>query len=233
MARQDDLTKGEQYAELARLYGKLAAECLFRGQWTYETPEWFDHRLHLLDPVKHFNDFWTASADNVISVMPLDGTLLDLCCGDGFYDYHFYRHRCSLIVAVDNNSDALGYARQFHSDPVITYVEANVLQLDTTDMYDTILIRGAIEHFEESTQQYLFQFAHDHLKPGGWFCGDTPAKRVGPGMPDKMLDAHEHEWADEGEMITALKQSVFTASRCRTRTLVCRNRTTLFWKCQK
>lgn len=92
-----ELIVGEYFAKIASIIGKLASEYLLKAQWGYGEPEWFDHRHHILYPEKHFNDFWTASSDNVIKYLPVGGKLLDLCSGDGFYDYYFYRKRASVI----------------------------------------------------------------------------------------------------------------------------------------
>jgi SAM-dependent methyltransferase len=218
---------GEHFAALSRAYGQIAAAHLFRSEWCYVEPEWFDHRLHLLDPETHFNDFWTASSDNVISVLPLGGRLLDLCSGDGFYDYWFYRHRAQ-IVGIEKNQAVFDFACLHHGDMSISYELADVLTYQPKpEHFDTVVIRGAIEHFTRDDQQRIFRKAWTALKEGGWFCGDTPAKR---GEETKALEAHEYEWRDEQEMREELS-CVFKVVECRT--LISRNRTTLLWKCQK
>jgi SAM-dependent methyltransferase len=225
---RSDAQIGELFARMATDCGKVAAAYLFRSQWAYNEPEWFDHRLHLLDPDEHFNDFWTASADNVIRVLPLGGRLLDLCSGDGFYDYWFYRYRAS-VLAIERNAEVIALAAKHHAHPKIEYVDADILTYAyPAEAFDTVVIRGAIEHFSETDQQRIFQIARDALKPGGYFCGDTPAKR---GNETKALGAHEYEWADEPEMRRMLR-SIFAEDSIETSTLVSENRTTLFWRCR-
>jgi SAM-dependent methyltransferase len=225
--REIDTLIGERMARLSMLCGKVAAARLFRAEWGYVEPEWFDHRLHLLDPETHFNDFWTASSDNVISVLPLGGRLLDLCSGDGFYDYRFYKHRAE-VVAIEKNKEVYEFACKHHGDIAITYILDDVLTYQPKpETFDTVVIRGAIEHFNRENQQHIFRKAWTALKEGGWFCGDTPAKR---GEELKALDAHEYEWRDEAEMRRELS-CVFKIIECRT--LISTNRTTLLWKCQK
>lgn len=227
--RHRDNLVGEVLAEVTKTAGKVAAAYLFRAEWLYQEPEWFDHRLHVLDPEEHWNDFWTASSDNCNAVLPLGGKLLDLCSGDGFYDYWFYRYRASKIIAVERNHEVFEFAVKHHSDPRITYVEEDILKLNPApDSFDVVIIRGAIEHFSQRDQQLVFELARNVLKPGGYFCGDTPAKRG----TSVMLGAHEYEWADEIEMREHLGR-VFDQGRIMTRTMVSELRTTLIWQCQK
>ncbi|ETR65666.1 MAG: hypothetical protein OMM_13898 [Candidatus Magnetoglobus multicellularis str. Araruama] len=93
--------------------------------------------------------------------------------------------------------------------------------------YDVVFIRSAIEHFSQENQGKIFQKAKLALKPGGWFCGDTPAN---PSKgPSKQLSAHENEWADENEMRNELGK-VF--NKVTTYSMQSFDRTTLFWRCQ-
>lgn len=226
-SKERDRQLGELFAVQAKEYGKLAAEFLFRSEWKYGAPEWFDHRLHLLDPDKWFNDYWTASADNVVRVLPLNGTLLDLCSGDGLYDYFWYRFR-AYVTCVEADCDVLDFARKHHSHSRIKYIHADVLSYEPrTSSFDVVLIRGAIEHFSQENQQRLFWKSYDALKPGGYFCGDTPAAYT---TGEKMLTKHECEWHDEAEMRQALS-AVFTDIE--TWALKSVDRTTLFWRCRK
>jgi MoaA/NifB/PqqE/SkfB family radical SAM enzyme/SAM-dependent methyltransferase len=222
-----ELILGEYYAQVAVRAGKIASDLLFKGQWTHETPEWFDHRHHLLNTERWFTDFWTASADNVIPVLPLGGKMLNLCSGDGFYDYYFYRKRASEIVCIEINEEAYRLAKRLHSAENIRYIKANVLTWDPPESYfDVVIIRGAIEHFAPQDQAIIFQSAARALKPGGWFCGDTPAKKTG----GKHLSWHQHEWADEAEMRNALSTCF---NHVQTGTLASKEVISLFWRCRK
>jgi SAM-dependent methyltransferase len=227
---------GEELAAKAAKFGKEAAQRLFQGQWGHgQTPEWYDHRLHFLDPEHHFTDFWTTSADNVIRVLPLHGRLLDLCSGDGFYAYWFFRLRAE-VVCVERNQEAFDFAIRHHSHPRIHYIFADVLTLvPESDYFDVVLIRGAIEHFSAEDQQKIFRLAKSALKPGGYFCGDTPANTA----EDKLLASHECEWKDEAEMRQALSttfenmETWFLDSETSLHDNDMGVRRTLFWRCRK
>jgi len=227
---EKDISKlllGEYYYRIAQALGVLASEFIRTAQEQISKGEWFDHRHHVLHPEKWFSDYWTLSADNVIPVLPLGGTLLNLCSGDGYYDYHFYRKRAGRIVGVDTHPEALRHAQRLHSAPNIEYISANVLTYEPVpNAFDVVLIRGAIEHFSMEEQQTLFRTALKALKPGGWFCGDT----VTPCEELKDWWAHKYEWKDEAEMRRELGK-VF--SKMETFTLVSKDRSRLFWRCQK
>lgn len=223
-----DLLIGEYYAHLSNKLGYLASELLYKAQWTYTTPEWFDHRHHFLDPNRFGGDYWALSADLVLLKLPLNGRILDLCSGDGYYDYHFYAHRASEVVAVEIHPQAYQQALRHHCRPNITYINSSIFDFaPQQDYFDVVVIRGAIEHFTAVDQQRIFKMAMAALKPGGWFCGDTPAnlnKNV------KQLDSHENEWTGEEEMRHDISQ-VFP--QVDTLTYSSHQRVTLFWQAQK
>jgi len=227
-SRVRELVLGECFFRLSRAAGEAAHRLLFKAQWGYGSPDWFDHRHHYLGHEDEWTDFWTASADNIIGVLPLGGTLLNLCAGDCFYDFYFWRRRASEIVCVDINPECHRHYLRLHQAPNITYRLADVLTfVAPPDHFDVVVIRGAIEHFSQENQQRIFRQALVALKPGGWFCGDTPASRD-TGV--KMLDAHEFEWRDEAQMRQELSR-VF--GHVETQTLVSKERTTLFWKARR
>ena len=137
------------------------------------------------------------------------------------------------MLCTDRDPEALSHARRFHAAPNLEYRSQDVLTFQPEpNAYDTVIIRGAIEHFNAEDQQRIFQLAHGALKPGGWFCGDTPAKsRVG----QLYLHAHEFEWADEAEMRRELGR-VF--AHVETESIPSKDArvvgyTTLLWRCRK
>jgi len=226
-----EMITGEYFAKIANYAGQIASGLLFNAQWGHVPPEWFDHRHHLMHPEKWFNDYWTASADNVLRVLPLHGSLLELCSGDAFYDYHFYRKRAKEIVCVEINAEVFRHALKLHQSENITYILQSVLEYQPQpSYYDVVSIRGAIEHFSQAGQQAIFKKALEALKLGGWFCGDTPANLEGSSDHNKMLPSHENEWKDEAEMRQELEK-VF--EHVETYSMVSADRTTLFWRCQK
>lgn len=217
---------GEYYYTIWKQLGYQAGEMLMMAHWGGEIkPNWFDHRMHLLQPANYV-DYWTISSDLVLRSLPLNGRLLSLCSGDGFYESMFYSKRAGQIIAVDCNTQAITNAKTLYNLPNITWAERDILVGNfPSDYFDVVCIRGAIEHFSMENQLKIFELAKSALKPGGFFVGDTPAN-----SGEKMHTDHENEWKDEAEMRELLSK-VF--SKIETFTFVSKDRTTLLWKCEK
>jgi cyclopropane fatty-acyl-phospholipid synthase-like methyltransferase len=161
--------------------------------------------------------------------MPMGARVLDLCSGDGFYAYYFYRHRASEITCIEIGLTQHQQAVRLHSAANITHVNASILEYELRENhYDVVTIRGAIEHFSEEAQQVLFKKVRNALKPGGWFCGDTIAN---PNKNNsKLLNAHEFEWVDEKQMRDVLMRA-FPLTE--TMVFASTNRTALLWQSMK
>jgi len=227
--------EGEALYYISRQIGILSSQKLFASQWGFATPEWYDHRHSWLDPDKWNHDYVDSSVYNVLPRLPLGGTLLSLCCGDGFFEKHYYSKRCSSIVAVDRDSAALCYAKRLHSTDSIKYIYSDIFDLSLPEAsFDVIVMRSAIEHFSEDQQNKLFLLIKNLLKPGGWFVGDTPANPSSD-PSHKLLEHHEHEWSSEFEMNVELSRSfgeVITSSLVSNEPTANALRTTLFWACR-
>lgn len=225
---------GETLAAVTMTCGRVAAWGLFGAHWG-GNPEWFDGRLAILHPDKWMSDLSPVVHANTVEVLPLNGSLLDLCGGDGHLPYYVYSRRASRIVSIDYDITAHRHAMRHHSRPNIEYVHGSVLDYDApAESFDVVAIRGAIEHFSQPDQQKIFRLAMRLLKPGGWFCGDTAANKKGA---QTLLSHHENEWEDEAEMRRELGR-VFAEVHTKTFRSVERAsgdtiRQTLLWRCRK
>jgi ubiquinone/menaquinone biosynthesis C-methylase UbiE len=199
LCRKGERILGETLASVATTCGRMAAQNLFNAQWSRkEGAEWFDGRLSYLYPDKWLGDISPVVHENIVGVLPLGGTLLDLAGGDGFLPCYVYSRRAKQIVSVDYDQGAHRHAVKHHSRPNIKYINGSILDLDLPpNSFDVVSIRGAIEHFSQENQQKIFRMALRVLKPGGWFCGDTPANKAGTAV---LLSHHENEWEDEAQM---------------------------------
>jgi len=158
---------GELFARISKYSGWVSSNFLYLAQGKVGSPEWFDHRHHLLNPEKFYNDYRTASADNVTKVFPLGGRFLDLCSGDGFYDYYFFRDRASEIFCVDYNKDAYKLPVRLYKASNTTYILDDVVKYEAKESYyDVVLMRRAIEHFSQENQQIIFKRALKAFKWG-------------------------------------------------------------------
>lgn len=215
------------YQELGLLVDGYKSMAILDGR-----ADFYDHREHLLDNDK-WVDHWTMSADNIMGVMPDGAKVLNLCCGDGFYDKYFYSKRASEIISVDINEIAISHAKRLHSDECITYILADMMEYQPKeDYFDIVAIRGAIEHFTKDEQSHLASIAHTALKDGGYFCGDTP----------KATDDckfHHYEWRVKEDGINVFKSSFqeekisVSLFRSAMKNSDKEPRTTIFWRCKK
>ena len=155
------------------------AELYLRRYYAYDTqrlwggphppPEWFDHRADLYLWSEHLNPLWVERGVFSREVMFEGCRVLDLCCGDGFYPYHFYVKIASHVDAVDRDPTALAHARKWHSHPRISYIQLDVVtgQFPGID-YDVITWDGAIEHFSMDQIRIVLKKCVETLKlPGG------------------------------------------------------------------
>lgn len=199
------------YGERVRV---LASRYLSRW-WTVETervwsqragpPEWYDHRSHLLTFGDDRNPLWAERG--VYSREPMfDGCrVLDLCCGDGFYSFHFFADRAAHIDAVDFDQGAITHARRHHALPNITHglldVRSNGLP---SDHYDVVVWDGAIEHFTLEEIDAILGRCAKALGSEGVLTGYTMRREEsGAQHPE-----HEHEFEDANE-VRALLQRTF------------------------
>lgn len=143
--QRDELIMGEYFSIVSRRAGELSSKLLMKSRWGYSAPEWYDHRNHLLDPETFFTDFWAMSADNAITKMPMGSRVLDLCSGDGFYGYYFYRHRASEIICVELDAATHRQAMRLHHAENIKYINASALDYQCeSDYFDVVLIRAPL-----------------------------------------------------------------------------------------
>ena len=184
------------------------AESYLRRYYSYDTqrlwggadppPEWFDHRADLYRFSELRVPFWVERGVFSREVMFQGCRVLDLCCGDGFYAYHFYSGSASHIDAVDLDPMAIAHARKWHSHPKIKYAQLNV----ANDMfpgaeYDVITWDAAIEHFQTDQIRTILGKCASALKDTtGVLCGYTIIAR----SSDKSHPEHKHEFVSAAEL---------------------------------
>jgi ubiquinone/menaquinone biosynthesis C-methylase UbiE len=93
--------------------------------------------------------------------------ILDIGCGDGFYDYKMARDGAN-IVGVDLNQKRLAVAAKRNKTERIEYHSMNAEQLDFKDAsFDKAVSFCVIEHFNDDRQ--VLNHVRRLLKPGGRF----------------------------------------------------------------
>src|SRR5689334_2351592 len=90
-------------AWLAERWVSAAYRRLFLAQWgLYPLPEFFQHKIGHYWMWEARNSPWSVER-GVFSLLAMKhgGSVLELCCGDGFNAHYFYRARAASIVCVD------------------------------------------------------------------------------------------------------------------------------------
>ena len=133
----------------------------FRRDWEFcVTPPHFEDNRCLLSfwyvngddlwPFGRNPDFLTRGFLNR-EVMFTGCRVLDIGCGDGFFDYLFYSGVASHIDALDIEPSAISLARKYHQAGNITYYVRDCVKQDFPNQsYDVVVFDGSIGHFTEA-----------------------------------------------------------------------------------
>ena len=132
----------------------------FRRDWKFSaTPPHFEDNRCFLNlwcvngdhwPLGRNPDFLTRGLLNR-EVMPTGCRVLDIGCGDGFFDYLFYSGVASHIDALDIEESAISLAEKYHQASNITYYVRDCVKQDfPKESYDVVVWDGAIGHFTEA-----------------------------------------------------------------------------------
>lgn len=157
----------------------------FRRDWVLaapdDVPHFFDHRMHAVELAAGDVDVtpWTR-AFLVGEVLREGDSLLDIGCGDGFFDLHFFAERCMSIDAVDVEESAITHAWRHNTAPNIAYhvLDATAEPFPRSS-YDVIVFDGAIGHFPPGTTERVLKKVFDALAADGVFCGSESLGREG------------------------------------------------------
>jgi SAM-dependent methyltransferase len=192
-----------------------AAERYLRGfyRWdTYrrwrlhETPEWFDHRADLFRFSEERRPYFLERGVYARELLRRGGRVLDLCCGDGFYPFHFYAETAGHIDACDWDPTALAHAQRWHAHPRISYSRRDIIRDSFPGAdYQLVVWDGAIEHFSLEDISLVLQKVRDVLGDDGVLCGYTILNEGPMVHPD-----HSHEFGSAQELAATL-QSCYPA----------------------
>lgn len=103
--------------------------------------------------------------DRIEALLPTQGSLLDVGCGDGLMSYRFFR-RGLLVTGIDNNSRAIELARKVCGETVLhspglglraklgelQFACRGVEEIDEDRAYDVAVCAEVIEHVERPAE---------------------------------------------------------------------------------
>jgi SAM-dependent methyltransferase len=106
--------------------------------------------------------------------------VLDIGCGDGFFDYLFYSGLAGHIDALDIEPSAIARARKYHQANNITYyIRDGIKQEFPNESYDVVVFDGSIGHFTEDEIATIMSRIHQVLGEGGILVGAEALEPVG------------------------------------------------------
>jgi len=117
------------------------------------------------------------------------GNIADIACGAGYGSYLLatkYFDSISKITAVDNNDDAIIYAKKHYSHEKIAFIQADVFNFNSPTLFDTIISLETIEHLPDPAK--FIQHCSNQLKGGGRFIVSTPVVPTKDANPYHLHD---------------------------------------------
>jgi SAM-dependent methyltransferase len=140
--------------------------------WSVEKPHSFDYEILEMAFGPPAGAYTIYRGVLVTELLEKGDHLLDIGCGNGFFDCHFYAHKCDRIDAVDVDPVAISAANKRNSAPNINYhLQDAVNQPFPGSKYDVVVWDGAIGHFAADSTVGMLNKISVHLKENGVFCG--------------------------------------------------------------
>ncbi|MFO1247327.1 MAG: class I SAM-dependent methyltransferase [Alphaproteobacteria bacterium] len=171
--------------------------------WLSPGPEWFDHfGDQFYTTREQSNTFWMERGVFSRMVIKQGGSMLELCCGDGFNSRHFYSTKAGQVLAVDFDHGALWHARHFHSAGNIEHRFHDLRTGLPPGKFDNIVWDAAIEHFTEEEIDRILSGIKGQLTPEGILSGHTLVELE---TGEKHLHQHEREFKGIEDLKTFFK----------------------------
>lgn len=144
--------------------------------WSYDgpLPLWFDHRADLHRWSRSRSPLWVERGVYSRELMGTGCSVLDLCCGDGFYSYHFYSLTAGHIDAVDRHPAAIQHARRLYAHSVIEYHNLDIVTHPfPRPRYDVIVWDASIQYFAPREIHRVCEKIAATLEGKGVLAGST------------------------------------------------------------
>lgn len=137
------------------------------------------------------------------------GICVDLACGTG-YGSVMLAEKSEKVIGVDINSKVINeITKRYKNIKNVEFVNANLLDLQYSSFFNTIVSFETIEHLVEADIIKLLRIYHRALKPGGKIIFSTPYMQERSENATK-LGFHLTFYIDEEKINNWLKAADFT-----------------------
>lgn len=197
----------EPLVHLCESYARGRYRWLFRGYFVRSNGDrlhWFDHRINYALWPELVGSHWIERGVYSREVMRPGCTVLDLCCGDGFYPRYCFTDFASRIDAVDIEPAAIEHARRYNAHPKIRYVQSDIVAEPFPEpRYDVVCWDGAMGHFTPEQIRTVLQKVRDALGSDGVLTGYEDLE------PEERQSWDHHVALTSPERLRAILEEVF------------------------
>jgi len=162
----------------AKKYASFHTKLMHYSDWYFSNsePSSYKHEINL------YNWIYDPSQVEFVEggvfgrmLIKEDDVVLDLCCGDGSYDYLFFSDISRHVDAIDYDKTSIEYAKRSYQKKNIEFICHDLLTYDFVDnSYDVVIWRAGVAYFTKEQREILFKKIFKTLKKGGKFYIGTP-----------------------------------------------------------
>ena len=197
----------EGLAVLSKKFCQIIYRKLFFFEWFIDNPENFDHEIDLY---WQWDDkclpYWLERGIYSIQALKMfeHPIVIELCCGDGFNEKHFYSTSASKVMACDFDEKIIKTAKKKNRRENIVFKVAdirdginNIFSNEELGDVSNIIWDAAIEHFTPAEiQKILTDIRQTLLKKKGILSGYTIVEKA----DGKSLEQHEYEFKNMNDL---------------------------------
>ena len=188
----------ENLCETSRRFAFHTHQLKFHFDWRIlPQREWHDHFLDQYFQFCQGKSLWAERGVYNILALKRGGTILDLCCGDGFSTRYFYSPLVSKILAVDFDPSAIDHAMRYNSAENIDYQLLDIREGIPDDTFDNIIWDAAIEHFTDTEIHAILTSICLSLGNEGVLSGYTMVEHS---SEVKVHSEHEREFKSKEDL---------------------------------
>jgi SAM-dependent methyltransferase len=153
-----------------------------RADWSGDdVPHWYDHRIDRGRWSETGDSFWLDRGVLNRLVMKSGDAVLDVGCGDGFYEKHFYAAVVAHVDAIDGDAGAIAHAQRVHAAANVRFLAQDVAAPFPSSRYDVAVTDQCLQYLEANVRDALLArlAAAASLVCGSTVAFAAPRTRIG------------------------------------------------------